>query len=125
MYARFLVIFAKLSHIIYGGDLLITESSTLREREVINICDGRNLGYVCDFQIDTDCGKICAIFVSDNIFGFGGSKSSLKIPWDKISCIGADTILVDIGKRGEECDCRCDNDRKKDKRKKYGWLSLG
>ncbi len=104
---------------------MIVESSRLRELDVINICDGRNLGYVCDIQIDTDCGKVCAIFVSESIFGFGGTKNTMKIPWDKISCIGADTILVDVGGKGEGCACRCDDDGKKEKRKKYGWFSIG
>ena len=74
---------------------MITEVSKIREREVVNVCNGKNLGYICDILIDTDCGKIVAIFVSENVFGFGG-KNSKRIPWEKITCIGEDTILVSI-----------------------------
>ena len=72
-------------------------SAELREKDVVNLCNGKRLGYICDFLIDTECGKIKAIFVSDNFFGFNAQKKSLKIPWEKITCIGEDTILVDIG----------------------------
>lgn len=98
---------------------MITESSKLKEREVVNVCDGKNLGYVCDFLLDTDCGKVVAIFVSEHVFGFGG-KNSKRIPWDKINCIGEDTILVDIGRSGE-CGCDCNEEGKKPK-KRSGWL---
>ena len=106
-------------HIIYGGDFLITEVSKIREREVVNVCNGKNLGYICDILIDTDCGKIVAIFVSENVFGFGG-KNSKRIPWEKITCIGEDTILVSI-EDGGGCGCACDGDSKRPK-KRSGWL---
>ena len=47
---------------------MMCNSSALREKDVINICDGRRLGFICDFVIDTDCGKICAVYVSDHFF---------------------------------------------------------
>ena len=98
---------------------MIIDASKLKEREVVNVCDGKNLGYVCDFVIDTDCGKMVAIFVSDHVFGFGG-KNSKRIPWEKITCIGEDTILVS-DEEGGGCDRSCDNESKKSK-KRCGWL---
>ena len=98
---------------------MIIDASKLREREVVNVCDGKNLGYVCDFVIDTDCGKVVAIFVSDHVFGFG-AKNSKRIPWEKITCIGEDTILVSV-EEGGGCACACDNEQKKTK-KRCGWL---
>ena len=94
---------------------MICNASSLKERDVINLCDGRRLGYICDFSIDTECGKICAIYVSNSIFGFSGQKSVMKINWESISCIGEDTILVriDEDKKCFEGDCA-------DKRKKRG-----
>jgi len=76
---------------------MLIKVSELREREVINVCDGKRLGNVCDILVDVDCGQICAIFVSDHFFTFGG-KDSIKIEWKQIVCFGEDTILVDIGK---------------------------
>ena len=35
----------------------------LREKDVVNVCDGRNLGCVTDFIIDTCEGKITALIV--------------------------------------------------------------
>ena len=110
------IIFLSL-HNMFGGDFMICNSSALRERDVINLCDGRRLGYICDFSVDTDCGKICAIYVSNNFFGFGGQKNVLKIGWECISCIGEDTILVRVT---EEIKC-CDNDCVDRKRKRGLW----
>lgn len=91
---------------------MIINASELREREVVNICDGKRLGYVCDFQINTENGKICAIYVADHSIIFSGQRNLLRIEWDKISCIGEDTILVNIiceeckpefGKKDKKC----------------------
>lgn len=73
---------------------MIIHSSQLREKDVINLCDGRRLGFICDFSIDTDYGKITAIHVSDHFFGLNGGKNTVCIPWERICCIGDDTILV-------------------------------
>lgn len=99
---------------------MVNSSSELKEKDVVNVCDGRRLGFICDFSVDTDSGKICAIFVSDHIFGFASSKNMLKICWDKITCIGEDTILVNVGIGNEHCrdECRCDDKKKK----KGGWF---
>ncbi len=69
----------------------------LREKDVVNVCDGRNLGCVTDFIIDTCEGKITALIVP-RVSGFLGlaCKGDIIIPWCKIECIGADTILVKI-----------------------------
>lgn len=115
----FLLFRAEEMHIIYGGDFLITEASKLRDREVVNVCDGKNLGYICDFLVDTDCGRIVAIFVSESIFGFSG-KSARRIPWEKITCIGEDTILVNLEK-SDGCGGGCEGETKKTK-KRSGWL---
>lgn len=70
----------------------------LREKEVINICDGRRLGYVYDVEIDSCSGQVMAIVVlfDCRVFGFGKCEE-LVIPWDKINCFGEDAVLVNIG----------------------------
>lgn len=77
---------------------MIMNYSCLREKDVVNVCDGKKVGYICDILIDCDCGKICALYVSDRFFGFTAQKSPAKIPWDKIVCIGEDTVLCDLGR---------------------------
>lgn len=72
--------------------------STLCEKEVINTCDGRRLGNVCDALIDCDCGRLLAIMVPPpGGFGLFGKGNPIVIPWEKICRLGEDIILVDIG----------------------------
>ena len=66
----------------------------LRNKDVICKSDGCRLGNVDDVEIDTCSGKlVCLVIYSRNkLFGKG---SDTRIPWDKVSVIGEDTILVD------------------------------
>ena len=70
---------------------------TFKQKEVINLSDGRRLGYVQDVEADFTTGKITAIIVPENnkLFSMSG-KNDLVIPWDKIEKIGDDIILVKI-----------------------------
>ena len=45
----------------------------LKDKEVINICDGKRLGYINDVEIDICAGCVLAIVVlfDCRIFGFG------------------------------------------------------
>ena len=72
--------------------------SSLRDKDVINICDGKRLGYVSDMEIDACNGRICALIVlfDCRLLGFGKCEE-LVIPWEKISCFGKDAVLVNIG----------------------------
>ena len=72
--------------------------STFRCKEVINVSDGCRLGYVCDLQIDEQCGKILAIIVPGpcRFFGLLGREDDYVIPWSCIRRIGEDIILVDV-----------------------------
>ncbi len=99
---------------------MIINASELREKDVINTCGGRRLGYICDYQIDTDCGKICAIYVTEQLFGVFCGRNAARIPWEKIVCIGEDTVLVQMPENF--CCEPCEGKREKEKRKKGGWL---
>ena len=66
----------------------------MRNKEVICQRDGTRLGNVDDVEFDIKTGHITCII----IFGRGrpfGKGADIKIPWDKISVVGEDTILVD------------------------------
>lgn len=66
----------------------------MRNKEVICQSDGTRLGNVDDIEFDTKTGQITCII----IYGRGrpfGKGCDIKIPWDKISVVGEDTILVD------------------------------
>ena len=75
----------------------------LRDKDVINVCDGNRLGQVADFEIDPSCGRICALIVSpDTISGMLFSKNRIRVPWDRIVRIGKDAVLVEVR---PECKC--------------------
>ena len=77
----------------------------LRDKDVININDGRKLGCVTDVDIDVCNGKLVAIMVQGESKGFiFGRCEEIRIPWDRIVRIGDDTILVDLKTR--ICDPR-------------------
>ena len=75
----------------------------LRCKEVICICDGRRLGFVCDVKVEVPEGCVVAIVVPGpcRILGLWGRKDDYLIPWSCIRRIGPDIILVDI--KPEEC----------------------
>jgi YlmC/YmxH family sporulation protein len=77
-----------------------TRYSDLIKKEVVNVHDGCKLGYVCDLDIDTLCGRINAIFVpkASPIFK---KKDYYVIKWEHIERLGCDTILVRLP-RGED-----------------------
>ena len=70
-------------------------SEDFREKEVINVCDGKKLGCVSEVEFNVCDGKLTAIVVPVESGFLGlGSKERIVIPWDKIVRIGEDVILV-------------------------------
>lgn len=70
---------------------------TFKQKEVINLSDGKRLGYVQDVEANFETGKITAIIVpGNNKFFAMGNKNDIVIPWEKIRRIGEDIILVEI-----------------------------
>lgn len=68
---------------------------SLRSKEVINIADGSRLGYVCDMEIDVECGRICALILPAPTKLFSRARPrEIRIPWSEIAKIGDDFILV-------------------------------
>ena len=70
---------------------------TFKQKEVINLIDGRRLGYVQDVEADFSTGEITAIVVPGTSKMLSmGNKGDITIPWNKIKKIGDDIILVEI-----------------------------
>ena len=69
-----------------------------KHKEVINITDGRRLGFVQDVCADLDTGKITHIIVpgSNKLINIFSQNNNVVIPWQKVKCIGDDLILVEI-----------------------------
>ena len=66
-----------------------------KHKEVININNGKRMGYVQDVCADLQSGSITSIIVpGENKFAsMFSNKNDIIIPWDKIHCIGEDTIF--------------------------------
>ena len=69
-----------------------------KHKEVVNIKNGKRLGYVQDVCADLETGTITSIIVpgSNKILNIFSSSNEIVIPWQNIKCIGDDLILVDI-----------------------------
>lgn len=85
----------------------------LTEKQVVNLCDGKILGFIVDFKVDICNGRLTAIILpgEGSIFGFK-KCTDIIIPWEKICKIGKDTIIVDIGMLPSEIDC-CDKKKRR------------
>ena len=72
-------------------------ASDFKCREVINLVTGERLGYVCDLEIDECSGHISAIVVPGKAkFGLFCKNEKLRIPWNCITKISCDIILVKL-----------------------------
>ena len=69
-----------------------------KHKEVINIRDGKRLGFVQDVCANLEDGTITSIIVpgSNRIISVFSSANDIVIPWQNIKCIGDDVILVEI-----------------------------
>jgi YlmC/YmxH family sporulation protein len=80
-----------------GASLLLTKTSELREREVVNLLDGKRLGMASDLEIDIETGRILAIVIPGpgKFLWLFGKNDTYVIPWERIKKIGVDVILVE------------------------------
>jgi len=91
--------------------------NALREKEVIDVGNGKRIGFACDFLIDSCSGQLTAIVlpICGTFLGFG-KKTEIIIPWNKIVRIGEDAILVEsppaAEDRREEVAC-CEKKKKR------------
>lgn len=69
-----------------------------KHKEVVNITNGKRLGYVQDVCADLESGTITHIIVPGNskLLNLFSQNNDIVIPWQKIKCIGDDLILVEI-----------------------------
>lgn len=71
--------------------------SDLREREIVNVIDGKRLGPIKDIDIDITTGKITALILPapGRFWGFLRRNDEFVVPWDNVIRIGIDVILVE------------------------------
>lgn len=82
---------------------IVYSTRDLKLKEVINVIDGKRMGNITDIEIDVETGRLTAIVVPGigKFLGLFGRNEDVVIPWDKISKIGMDVILVEAGNFGE------------------------
>ena len=71
----------------------------LKNKEVINIFDGKSLGFVSDIEVDLEKGVIDGIVIpgTRGFMGFfSRGDTDTVIKWEKVRTVGDDVILVDV-----------------------------
>lgn len=82
-----------------------TTLDALKNREVINVCDGKRLGFVCDGQLDLQTGRLISIIVPGECNFLGMSRGDdILIPWECIERIGDDIIIVKVLDMYQRCE---------------------
>lgn len=70
--------------------------SELRQKEVINLADGKHLGKVCDLKFVFPEGTVLGVYVT-GCKGFKLTKQEVFVPLKCINKIGEDAVLVNLG----------------------------
>ena len=83
--------------------------SELKQKDVINISDGRHMGRVCDLLFSFPQNNVLGFTVTGSK-GFKFSKQEIFLPIETIVKIGEDAVLVKFGKeeapkppKGDNC----------------------
>ena len=76
--------------------------SDIRQKDVVNLRDGRRVGLIGDFELELDGGRVTSLVVPGpgRALGLLGRERDLVVPWDQVRRIGIDVILVDIDQAG-------------------------
>ena len=80
----------------------------LREKEVVNVCDGERLGNICDVDFEERTGRICSLIIPGpcKVFVIIGRDSEYIIPYECVKRIGADVVLVEV--EASKCLHKCE-----------------
>ena len=80
----------------------------VREKEVVNVCDGERLGNICDVDFEERTGRICSLIIPGpcKVFGIIGRDSEYIIPYECVKRIGADVVLVEV--EASKCLHKCE-----------------
>ena len=79
-----------------------TSFSELKQRDTINICDGKRLGKVCDVVFSFPEGKVQGIVVPGGK-GFRWGRGEMFIDLKNIVKIGEDVVLVEVKNSSSQC----------------------
>ena len=76
---------------------MLCRFSDFREKEVICVRTGARLGFVCDVEFQSPEGRVTALVVPGRAkyFGLFGREDDYILPWECITRVGADVVLVE------------------------------
>ena len=78
----------------------------LKQKEVIDLSDGKRLGRVMDLEFCLKDSRITALVVPADtslLQSLRGEKCGLVIPWEDVYRIGDDVVLVTIRQKEAPC----------------------
>ncbi|MCR6544507.1 YlmC/YmxH family sporulation protein [Dehalobacterium formicoaceticum] len=72
--------------------------SDLKVKDIINIVDGKRLGYIKDIELNLAAGRIHSLILpgTTKFMGIFGRCDDVAIAWNQIKKVGADVILVEV-----------------------------
>jgi len=72
--------------------------SDLRQKDMVNMLDGKKLGPVRDIEIDLEQGKVMALILPGSPKGFSlfARQEDIILEWQRIHKIGVDVVLVEL-----------------------------
>ncbi len=68
----------------------------IKALEVINVVDGKKLGFISDVKIDCENFEIISIVLPFEQKSWFNKSEFIEISWEKIIKIGLDVILVNL-----------------------------
>ncbi|MGL5330547.1 MAG: YlmC/YmxH family sporulation protein [Peptostreptococcaceae bacterium] len=72
--------------------------SDIMEKEVINIKNGKKMGFIADIDIDVNEGKVLSFsIIGDSRSFFSRGSDEEVIFFNDILKVGCDTIIVNLG----------------------------
>ncbi len=80
---------------IKNKNLLLSE---LKSMEVIDVSEGKRLGFIGDIIFDDDLTYIKSFVIpyQSGVFSVFKKKEEIEIAWEQIKVIGVDIMLVDL-----------------------------
>lgn len=76
---------------------MVCRLEEFRYKDVVSVRDGQRLGFVGDVELDPQSARLTAIVIRGRyrLFGLLGREQDRVIPWEEITLIGEDAILVE------------------------------
>ncbi|MGL5634886.1 MAG: YlmC/YmxH family sporulation protein [Sarcina sp.] len=68
----------------------------LKNLEVIDINEGRKLGYIIDVKLDCDDCKVLSIIIPVEKSSWFGKQEVIEINWEDVLKVGVECILVNL-----------------------------